>query len=447
MDDNNTITAFINEAIPHIKEIQSLQAKNLQIQQSKANTLKDINNLLLEVESLLKDSNISIDSQIDEENIINSEIDLYNNNDKSFSSSKINDLQYDASIRHSNLLLSNEGKIKRMAPINNNTFVLGTDKGIILVFEIDPITSTYKQICKRKRPQGISDKDDIDINEIVVYSENMIITCSNDLSVSFWNINSQTGTITEHPRYKYMHNNIIDGVIKVTDNTIASFSSDNEIKIYYMQMQTTISVDYPNDDKKIWICYAINAYTNNKKESFIIGSFVCGNASCFIRFFDINGKRCETIERVYTDSQRGLFVTKDNKELIVACFIDRVKNAFVIIDLIKKVITRTIDVNNENIILSNPLYMTKYKDSVLCGTNKFLIQLNMDGILNTFELPDKDSEKEEYRELLNFGLGVVEVNKTKGIIVGINRTSIKQPVSSGRFKLISRFGLTVFKPS
>ena len=191
MDDNNTITAFINEALPQIKEIQNLQAKSLQIEQSKTSTLKDISNLLLEVESLLKNGDFSIDDQIEEENII--DIDSFNNNE-SLSFSKINDLQYNTSIKHSNLLSSSEGTIKRMIPINNNTFVLGTDKGIILVFEIDPITSAYKQICKRNRPQGIDSKDDIDINDIVVYSENMIITCSNDLHILFWNINFQTGT-------------------------------------------------------------------------------------------------------------------------------------------------------------------------------------------------------------------------------------------------------------
>lgn len=442
MDDNNTITTFINEMIPQIKEIKNLQANNLQMQQSKSNTLKDINNLLSEVESLLKNSDNSIDAQFDD-----LYIDSYNdNNDVPLRSSKINDLQYESSIRHSNLLSSNDGKINIMTPINNNTFVLGTNKGIILVFEINPLSLTYEQKCKRERPQGLNEKDDIDINDIVVYSENMIITCSNDLSVSFWNINLQAGTITKHSRYGYTHNNIVYGIIKVKDNIIASFSNDNDIKIYNMQTQSTINVNYPNDDNKTWTCYAINAYTNNKKESFIIGSFVYRNDNCFIRFFNINGVKCETIERVYTDCQRGLFVTKDNKELIVACFIDRVKNAFVIIDLFKKVITKTINVNS-NITLTKPLYITKYKDTLLCGTSTYIIQFNIDGIMNTFEFPVKDTEKEEYKELFSFGLGIVETRGTQGTIVGINRTGLKQPISGGRNKLLLSFGLTLFNPA
>jgi WD40 repeat protein len=274
----------------------------------------------------------------------------------------------------------------------------------------------------------------------------MIITCSNDLSVSFWNINLQAGTITKHSRYGYTHNNIVYGIIKVKDNIIASFSNDNDIKIYNMQTQSTINVNYPNDDNKTWTCYAINAYTNNKKESFIIGSFVYRNDNCFIRFFNINGVKCETIERVYTDCQRGLFVTKDNKELIVACFIDRVKNAFVIIDLFKKVITKTINVNS-NITLTKPLYITKYKDTLLCGTSTYIIQFNIDGIMNTFEFPVKDTEKEEYKELFSFGLGIVETRGTQGTIVGINRTGLKQPISGGRNKLLLSFGLTLFNPA
>ena len=97
--------------------------------------------------------------------------------------------------------------------------------------------------------------------------------------------------------------------------------------------------------------------------------------------------------------------------------------------------------------MNNPLYITKYKDILLCGTNTFLIQFNMDGILDTFELPVKDDEKEEYKELFSFGLGVVETSGTRIKIVGINRTSIKYPVGGGKHKKIPRFGLTVFNPS
>ena len=148
---------------------------------------------------------------------------------------------------------------------------------------------------------------------------------------------------------------------------------------------------------------------------------------------------------MFTDSQRGLFVIKDNKELIVVYFIDKVKNA-IIINLLDKVITKTINANNY-IILTSPLYITKYKDTILYGTNTFIIQFHMDGIINIFRFIVEKIEKEEYKKLFILRSRIVETKETKGNISGINKTGIKQSIGGGRAKLISSFGFTLFNPS
>ena len=59
----------------------------------------------------------------------------------------------------------------------------------------------------------------------------------------------------------------------------------------------------------------------------------------------------------------------------------------------------------------------------------------MDGIINIFKFLVEKNEKEEYKKLFILRSRIVKTKETKGNIVGINRTRIKQPIGGGELNL------------